>query len=56
MGDWVTPLITAGGSMPGSGSLEQDGPFGIVAMEKEKQADLVHDLGLRDLRIINYPG
>ncbi len=31
----------------GSGSLEQDGPFGIVAMEKEKQADLVPDLGLR---------
>ncbi len=31
----------------GSGSLEQDGPFGIVAMEKEKQASLVHDLGLR---------
>jgi putative transposase len=31
----------------GSGSLEQDGLLCIVAMEKEKQTGLVHDLGLR---------
>ncbi len=29
----------------GSGSLEQDGPFSIVAMKKEEQTGLVHDLG-----------
>ncbi len=27
---------------PGSGSLEQDGPLGIVAMEEEEQARLMH--------------
>ena len=28
---------------PGSGSLEQDGPLSIVAMQKEEQTRLVHD-------------
>jgi hypothetical protein len=29
----------------GSGSLEQDGPLGIVAMKKEEQTGIVHDRG-----------
>src|SRR6266446_7544057 len=29
----------------GSGSLEQDGPLGMVAMKKEEQTGIVHDLG-----------
>jgi len=28
---------------PGNGSLEQDGPLSIVAMEKEEKTRLVHD-------------
>jgi hypothetical protein len=34
----------------GSGSLKQDGPLSIVAMEKQEQARLVHDhrLGKRE--------
>jgi len=30
----------------GSGSLEQDNPIEIVAMEKEEKTPLVHGLGL----------
>jgi hypothetical protein len=29
----------------GSGSLEQDGQLGIVAMKKEEQTGIMHDLG-----------
>ncbi len=32
-------------AVSGSGSLEQDGPLGIVAMKKEEQTGIVHDLG-----------
>ncbi len=35
------------GTREGSGSLEQDGALSIVAMEKEKQTGLVHELGFR---------
>ena len=33
-------------SHSGSGSFEKDSPVEIVAMQKEEEASLVHDLGL----------